>query len=65
MTKNNKPEPDEPLTLAVSVARASKILPLGKTKIYELIKRGVLESELVDGRRIITLRSLKKLAGVT
>jgi hypothetical protein len=58
-TNNSKPEP-----LAVSPRQATELVPIGVTKLYDLINSGELETTLVHGRRWINYQSLKKYAGV-
>jgi hypothetical protein len=60
MTNNNpKLEP-----LAVSPKQATELLPIGITRLYELINSGEIDSQLVGGRRWINYQSLKRFAGV-
>ncbi len=56
MTEQSDFEP-----LAYSVKVAVRVSGLGRTKIYELIKSGVLDSVRVGGRRLVTAQSLKRL----
>jgi hypothetical protein len=56
---NSKPEP-----LAVSPRQAIELLPIGTTKLYQLINNGELETTLVHGRRWIDYQSLKRYAGL-
>ncbi len=60
--KEHEPRSLEPL--AYSVSEACEVLPFGRTKIYELIKSGVIRSKKVDGRRLIPRRELERLAGL-
>ncbi len=48
-------------TLAISVNQTSKILGIGKTKIYELIEDGELESVKIGRRRLIKTKSIHSL----
>jgi hypothetical protein len=48
---------------AVTVNEAMRISGLGRTKIYQLIGRGALESILIDKRRLILMHSLNRLLG--
>jgi hypothetical protein len=59
INNNSKPEP-----LAVSPRQATELLPIGITRLYELINSGEIESQLVGGRRWINFQSLKRFAGV-
>ena len=43
-------------------ATAARMLDCGLTKIYELIKQGVLETTDVTGDKRITVASIKRLA---
>jgi hypothetical protein len=62
MPSYNKKVDLEPL--AVSPKQALAIVPIGMTKLYEAMNGGRLESTLVNGRRWINYKSLKKFAGV-
>lgn len=55
--------PNEHPPKAVTVNEAMRISGLGRTKLYQLISRGVLESVLVDTRRLILMHSLNRLLG--
>jgi hypothetical protein len=57
--QQTKPEP-----LAVSPKQATQLVPIGITKLYEAINDGTVASKLVNGRRWIDFKSLKRLAGV-
>lgn len=59
-TNHTKPEP-----LAVSPKRATELVPIGITKLYEAINSGAIKSTLVNGRRWIDFQSLKKFAGAS
>jgi hypothetical protein len=59
VSNNNSDEP-----LVVSPRRASQLAGLGITSLYKAINDGRLQSTVVHGRRLITLKSLKKLVGV-
>ncbi len=50
-------------TLLVSITDAAKVLSLGRTSIYELIRSGDLETRKMGRRRLITAASIKRLAG--
>jgi len=50
---------DKPLV--VGTTKACFLLDCGKDKLYELIKRGELESYMQDDRRKITMRSIDAL----
>ena len=49
------------MRLAISVAECGEALGLGRTKIYELINSGELESLRVGRRRLIKLASVNAL----
>jgi excisionase family DNA binding protein len=51
--------PTEPL--ALTIPGACRASGLGKTKIYELIESGALESTTVGRRRLVLYPSLKAL----
>jgi hypothetical protein len=49
--------------VAVSPKQATQLVPIGITKLYEVINSGELKSKVVNGRRWIDYQSLKQLAG--
>lgn len=49
--------------LLVSITDAAKVLSLGRTSIYELIRSGELETRKMGRRRLITVNSLRRLVG--
>jgi excisionase family DNA binding protein len=51
--------PDAPLT--VSVERAAAILGIGRSRVYELIADGTLESFKLGKRRLIRVAALERL----
>lgn len=55
-TSTRSPEP-----LGYSVDQVMRIAPFGRTRIYQLINEGKLESCLVGKRRIISAASLRRL----
>jgi excisionase family DNA binding protein len=55
--------PEHP-PLTVTVNEAKRISGLGRSKLYELIKQGRLESVRVDDRRLINWASLRRLLGI-
>jgi excisionase family DNA binding protein len=59
---NNKPFHLEPI--AVSPKQATELLPVGITRLYELINSGEIESQLIGRRRWINYQSLKRFAGL-
>ena len=46
--------------LVYSPTDASKLLGLGRTKIFELLKNGTLKSFKYGSRRLITLEAIKE-----
>lgn len=54
--------PDE-MPMLVSIQRAMHELGLGKTKVFDLMKKGTLERVRIDGRSLVSWKSIKKLAG--
>ena len=53
-----------PEKLAYTVGEASYAIGIGRTKIYEFIKTGELETVKVAGRRLIPRRSALRLLDV-
>ncbi|MEC7817153.1 MAG: helix-turn-helix domain-containing protein [Pseudomonadota bacterium] len=53
--------PDYPTPLAYSIADACKVTSLGRTRLYELIAQGRLESRKIGNRTIIPAASLRAL----
>jgi excisionase family DNA binding protein len=49
--------------LLISIAEAAKALSLGRTSVYELIRTGELETRKMGRRRLVTVASIKRLAG--
>jgi hypothetical protein len=47
----------------VTVPVAQEFVGLSRSKLWELIKAGELESRLLHGRRVIMVASLMKLVG--
>ena len=45
-----------------SIADAARTLGISKTKAYELIGRGALETITIDARRLVKVESIKRLA---
>lgn len=54
-----KREPDALLPLCVRIPVAVQMLGFCRTKIYQLIKRGELETVEIDGSTRVTMRSLQ------
>lgn len=52
---------DLALLLSVRVGEASRMIGIGRTKIYELIAAGDLETVKVGRATLITMRSLRQL----
>jgi Helix-turn-helix domain len=47
--------------LSVRVADASRMIGIGRTKLYELIKAGDLETVKIGRATLVTMRSLRRL----
>jgi excisionase family DNA binding protein len=47
--------------LSVTIARASEIIGLGRTTIFELLKAGRLRSAKIGSRRLVLVSSLREL----
>ena len=47
--------------LSVRVGEASWMIGIGRTKIYELIKAGDLETVKIGRATLVTIRSLRRL----
>ena len=47
--------------LSVRVGEASRMIGIGRTKLYELISTGDLETIKIGRATLITMRSLRKL----
>lgn len=45
-----------------SIAEAARLLGIGKTKTYELIGAGKLDTVAIGVRRMVTVESIKRLA---
>ncbi|WP_397589632.1 DNA-binding protein [Sphingorhabdus sp.] len=45
----------------VGVVKAGQLLAIGRTKTYELISEGFLETLTIGTRRLVTLRSIDRL----
>lgn len=45
----------------VGVAKAGQLLAIGRTKTYDLISEGLLETVTIGSRRLVTLRSIDRL----
>jgi len=50
-----------PAMLSVRVSDAMRLTGIGKTKMFELISNGTLQTTLVGRRRLILYESLRKL----
>jgi hypothetical protein len=57
---SEKLEPQIPV-LAVRISDATRLAGIGKTKLFELIANGTLETTTVGRRRLILYRSLRRL----
>ena len=49
--------------LFVSITETAKALSLGRTSVYQLIRTGELETRKMGRRRLVTVTSIKRLAG--
>lgn len=49
--------------LLVLINDAAKVLGLGRTSVYELIRSGELETRKMGRRRLITAASLRRFVG--
>lgn len=47
--------------LSVRVGEAGRMIGIGRTKIYELIKAGDLETVKIGRTTLVTMRSLRRL----
>ena len=52
---------DPAALLSVRVGEASRMIGIGRTKLYELIKAGDLETVKIWRATLITMRSLRQL----
>lgn len=52
---------DQNSPLAISVKEACRLLSLGRTRVYELINEGLLDSTKVGSRRLVLSASLHRL----
>ena len=50
--------------LLATVAETRQLLRIGKTQVFQLLRDHVLERRKVNGCTRITMRSIRKLAGV-
>ena len=51
----------EPIT--VSTAEAQRLIGIGKTKLFELIAKGQLETVEIGRKRLVKTSSLRRLVG--
>lgn len=51
--------------VAVSVGEAAKLLGLGKTKVYEMLRSGELQSRTVGRRRLVSMGSIQSFMKTT
>ena len=51
----------EPLT--ISASDAAKALGIGKTNVWALIRHGKLDAVRIGRRTLVTIESIKRLAG--
>ena len=45
----------------VSIAKASELLGIGRTKTYDLVSEKILDTVTIGTRRLVTLRSIDRL----
>lgn len=45
----------------LSIAHTAQMLGIGKTKTYELISEGLLDTVQIGTRRLVTIASIKRL----
>lgn len=45
----------------VAIPKAAQLLGIGRTKTYDLISDGLLDTISIGGRRLVTLRSIDRL----
>ncbi|MBB3875549.1 helix-turn-helix domain-containing protein [Sphingomonas aquatilis] len=60
-TTSSSPMAPTPRPLAVRVSDATRLTGIGKTKLFELIADGTLETTSIGRRRLILYRSLEQL----
>jgi excisionase family DNA binding protein len=58
MKKSSAPDADP---IWVTIDNACRASGLGRTKVYELIQRGILRSTKVGGRRLVSVASIRAL----
>lgn len=58
-TEQNQQKAAGERPLAVSPGQASKLVGVGRTKLYEAINRGELRSSKIGARRLITMAALE------
>lgn len=51
--------------ICTSISDAGKLLGIGRTKVYELINSGKLETVTLGRRRLVRYASIKALVGQT
>jgi len=49
--------------LFVSIIATAEALSIGRTSVYELINQGKLETRKLGRRRLVSVASIKRLAG--
>jgi excisionase family DNA binding protein len=52
-------------TILCSIPEAARAIGLGRSKLYELIGEGRLETVTIGRRRLVRIESLRALAGAT
>lgn len=58
MNTSSTPQP-----LLVTINTALSMIGLGRTKFYELVNGGRIETVVVGSRRLVKVSSLRRLAG--
>ena len=61
MQKNLEPAAVDIEPILVTVRTACRLVGLGPTKLYELLKAGAIESTKIGGKRLLVYQSLKGL----
>jgi len=51
-----------PERISYGVDEAAVVLGIGRTLLYDLIRRGVVDSTMIAGRRVIPVEELRRLA---
>ena len=62
---NAKPADNSPERLAYRVTEFSRAIGIGKTKLFEMMKRKELRTVMIGGRRLIPASEAARLLGTT